>query len=45
MERLDGDVLLAVAARVGGTRLIDNVRLTVRGERVDVDAGVVAATS
>jgi pantoate--beta-alanine ligase len=45
IERLDGDVLLAVAARVGGTRLIDNVRLTVRGERVDVDAGVVAATS
>jgi pantoate--beta-alanine ligase len=29
VERLDGSVLLALAARVGATRLIDNVELTV----------------
>jgi pantoate--beta-alanine ligase len=45
LERVDGEVLLAVAARVGATRLIDNVRLAVRGTRVDVDTGVVSATS
>jgi pantoate--beta-alanine ligase len=28
-ERVEGDVLLAVAARVGGTRLIDNLMLRV----------------
>ena len=31
LETLDGDVLLAVAARVGGTRLIDNVLVHVAG--------------
>jgi pantoate--beta-alanine ligase len=29
VERLDGSVLIALAARVGATRLIDNVELTV----------------
>jgi len=45
VDRVDGEVVLAVAARVGSTRLIDNIRLSVRGHHVDVDAGVVAATS
>jgi len=31
VERLDGVVLIALAARVGATRLIDNVELTVTG--------------
>ncbi len=36
---LDGDVLLALAARVGATRLIDNVTLSVRGIDVHADLG------
>ena len=36
---LDGDVLLALAARVGETRLIDNVVLSVRGADTHVDLG------
>jgi pantoate--beta-alanine ligase len=36
---LDGDVLLAVAARVGDTRLIDNVTLTVRDTGASADLG------
>jgi pantoate--beta-alanine ligase len=36
---IEGDVLIAVAADVGGTRLIDNVTLTVDGARVHVDLG------
>jgi len=36
---LDGDVLLALAARVGETRLIDNVVLSVRGADAHVDLG------
>jgi pantoate--beta-alanine ligase len=39
LTRLDGDVLLALAARVGETRLIDNVMLSVRGTDVHIDAG------
>ncbi len=31
VERLDGDVLVAVAARVGGTRLIDNTLIHPNG--------------
>jgi pantoate--beta-alanine ligase len=31
VERVDGDALLAVAARVGGTRLIDNTILRSNG--------------
>jgi pantoate--beta-alanine ligase len=40
---VDGEVLVALAARVGSTRLIDNVVLHVDGQDVDVDAGVTAA--
>jgi pantoate--beta-alanine ligase len=36
---LDGDVLVALAARVGETRLIDNVVLSVRGTEVHADLG------
>jgi pantoate--beta-alanine ligase len=36
---LDGDVLLALAARVGTTRLIDNVTISVRANTVTVDLG------
>ncbi len=39
MPRIDGDVLVAIAARVGQTRLIDNIRLSVRGDAVTVDLG------
>ncbi|MDQ1449405.1 MAG: pantoate--beta-alanine ligase [Actinomycetota bacterium] len=39
VELVDGDVLLALAARVGNTRLIDNVVLSVRGPEVHVDLG------
>lgn len=42
---VDGHVLVAVAARVGSTRLIDNVRLVVHGDRVDADLGVVEPLS
>jgi len=40
IDVLDGDVLLAVAARVGTTRLIDNVSLSIRGRDVSADLGV-----
>jgi pantoate--beta-alanine ligase len=40
LDRLDGRVVVAVAARVGGTRLIDNVRMNVQGSDVEVDLGV-----
>ncbi|MCZ7535354.1 MAG: pantoate--beta-alanine ligase [Acidimicrobiia bacterium] len=39
LDRIEGEVLLAVAARLGETRLIDNVRLTVRGDTVTADLG------
>jgi pantoate--beta-alanine ligase len=45
VERAEGSLLLAVAAHVGATRLIDNVGLTVDGDRVEIDLGVVAAAS
>jgi pantoate--beta-alanine ligase len=41
-EELDGAVVLAVAASVGRARLIDNVVLTIRGSRVEVDLGVLS---
>lgn len=43
LEVLEGDVLVAVAARVGPSRLIDNVTIEVHGDRVDYDLGVIAA--
>ncbi|MDQ1478437.1 MAG: pantoate--beta-alanine ligase [Actinomycetota bacterium] len=39
IDVLDGEVLLAIAAKVGETRLIDNVTLTVRGADVHADLG------
>ncbi len=39
LTTLDGDVLLALAARVGETRLIDNVTISVRGAEVSADLG------
>jgi pantoate--beta-alanine ligase len=39
VDVLDGDILVALAARVGSTRLIDNVTLTVRGDDVTADLG------
>jgi pantoate--beta-alanine ligase len=36
---LEGDVLIALAARLGATRLIDNIGLTIRGTEVAVDLG------
>lgn len=41
LEVLDGDVLVAVAARVGKARLIDNCSMSFRGAEVIVDLGVV----
>jgi pantoate--beta-alanine ligase len=41
LEEIDGPVLIALAARVGTTRLIDNVTVTVDAANVSVDAGVV----
>jgi pantoate--beta-alanine ligase len=34
VERIQGEVLIALAARVGGTRLIDNVLLEIEGSGV-----------
>jgi pantoate--beta-alanine ligase len=39
LETLEGDVLVALAARLGSTRLIDNVALSIRGADVTVDVG------
>jgi pantoate--beta-alanine ligase len=43
VDRLDGEVLVALAARVGGTRLIDNVGISVVGSAVTVDLGTRSA--
>jgi pantoate--beta-alanine ligase len=40
--RLDGDLVLAVAAFVARARLIDNLTITAIGAEVDTDLGVVA---
>jgi pantoate--beta-alanine ligase len=45
IDRLDGDVLLALAAHLGATRLIDNVGIAVRGDAVEVDLGTTPAPS
>lgn len=42
---LAGEVLVAVAARVGRARLIDNMTLSVNGASVETDLGVVARES
>jgi len=43
MVVLDGSVLIAIAARVGATRLIDNVVVRIDDAGVTADLGVVAA--
>jgi pantoate--beta-alanine ligase len=43
MKALDGSVLIALAARVGATRLIDNVVVCIDDAGVTSDLGVVAA--
>jgi pantoate--beta-alanine ligase len=40
VDPLDGEILVAVAARVGDARLIDNVTLTITGAEVVADLGV-----
>ncbi|GMU77211.1 MAG: pantothenate synthetase [Acidimicrobiia bacterium] len=45
VTRIDGDVLVAVAAHVGSARLIDNMTVSVGATGVDVDLGVVAQES
>jgi pantoate--beta-alanine ligase len=40
--RVEGELVLAVAAYVGRTHLIDNLRMTATGAGVDTDLGVVA---
>ncbi len=42
---LAGDLLVAVAARVGGTRLIDNITLQISGSEVTTDLGVITQGS
>lgn len=41
LDHLEGDVLVAVAARVGSARLIDNITLCIRDADVVADLGVV----
>jgi pantothenate synthetase len=43
IARVDGGVLLALAAHVGGTRLIDNVGISVAGASATVDLGTISA--
>jgi pantoate--beta-alanine ligase len=40
--RVDGHLVLAVAAHVGRARLIDNLTITTTGAEADIDLGVVA---
>ena len=44
MTTIDGSVLIAVAARLGETRLIDNVLIRVDDTGVTADLGIVAAS-
>ena len=44
MATIDGSVLIAVAARVGPTRLIDNVMVRVDDSGVTADVGVIEAS-
>jgi pantoate--beta-alanine ligase len=43
LEVLEGDVLVAVAARVGGVRLIDNMTINLDARGAGVDLGVTVA--
>ena len=42
VDRIEGEVLLAVAAFVGRTRLIDNATVRVDGDHVEAELGVVS---
>jgi pantoate--beta-alanine ligase len=42
IDRVEGRVLLALAAHLGGTRLIDNVGISVAGNAVTVDLGTIS---
>ena len=42
IDRVEGEVLLALAAHLGATRLIDNVGISVAGEAVSVDLGTIS---
>ena len=42
LERIEGRVLIAVAARAGKARLIDNVTLVLEGDSVTADLGVIS---
>jgi pantoate--beta-alanine ligase len=43
LEQLEGEVLVAVAARVGGVRLIDNMTIRVDAQGAVADLGIVVA--
>jgi pantoate--beta-alanine ligase len=45
VDRLEGEILVALAARVGTTRLIDNITLSIRGADVTADLGTHATPS
>jgi hypothetical protein len=45
VDRLEGEVLIAVAAKVGPARLIDNVTITIAGDEVTTDLGVTTQES
>jgi pantoate--beta-alanine ligase len=45
VARLDGEILVAVAARVGSARLIDNITITIAGREVTTDLGVITQES
>jgi pantoate--beta-alanine ligase len=45
VDRLDGEIVVAVAARVGNARLIDNVTITIAGAEVTTDLGVITQGS
>jgi pantoate--beta-alanine ligase len=44
VERVDGDILVALAARLGATRLIDNIAVAVDGASVAVDLGTIGGS-
>lgn len=45
VDRIEHDTLIALAAFVGKTRLIDNVTISLDGDTIAVDEGVVTTTS
>ena len=45
VDPIDGEMLIAIAAQVGRTRLIDNVTITIAGAEVTTDVGVTTQES